>query len=72
VIERVSGFLEAVKFEADRERSQKVVAAAYRTASASDAAINGPRPIGEPFASSTNASCKLAAGGLGAAVLGVR
>jgi hypothetical protein len=41
----MAGFLEAVKFEADAERPQKVVAAAYLRAQASDGAIDGLRLI---------------------------
>jgi hypothetical protein len=41
----MAGFLEAVKFQADSERPQKVVAAAYLTARASDAGTVGPRPV---------------------------
>jgi hypothetical protein len=41
----MAGFLEAVKFQANAERPQKVVAAAYLTARPSDAGIDGLRPI---------------------------
>jgi hypothetical protein len=41
----MAGFLEAVKFQADSERPQKVVAVAYLTARASDAKIQGLRPV---------------------------
>lgn len=41
----MAGFLEAVKFQADAERPQKVVATAYLTARASDAEIDGLRPV---------------------------
>lgn len=40
----MAGFLEAVKFQADAERPQKIVAAAYLTARPSDAAVEGMRP----------------------------
>lgn len=41
----MAGFLEAVKFQANSERPQKVVAAAYLTARALEAKIDGLRPI---------------------------
>jgi hypothetical protein len=41
----MAGFLEAVKFQANGERPQKVVAAAYLTARASDARVERLRPV---------------------------
>jgi hypothetical protein len=41
----MAGFLEAVKFQADRERPQNEVGATYLTARASDASIAGLRPV---------------------------
>ena len=41
----MAGFLEAVKFQADAERPQKVVAAAYLTARTSEVRIDGLRPV---------------------------
>jgi hypothetical protein len=41
----MAGFLEAVKFQADRERPQNMVEVTYLTACASDARIDGLRPV---------------------------
>jgi hypothetical protein len=41
----MAGFLEAVKFQADAERPQKVVAAAYLSARPSDASVEGLRLV---------------------------
>jgi hypothetical protein len=41
----VAGFLEAVRFQADRERPQKVVAAAYLTARPSETNLDGVRLV---------------------------
>jgi hypothetical protein len=41
----MAGFLEAVKFQAEGERPQKVVAAAYLTARASQTVTQGIRPV---------------------------
>jgi hypothetical protein len=43
--DNMAGFLEAVKFQADVDRPQKVVAAAYLTARPADASIEGLRPV---------------------------
>jgi hypothetical protein len=43
----MAGFLEAVKFQADSERPQKVVGVAYLSARRSEAAVPGLRPIEE-------------------------